>query len=246
MERAMMAEGSVSATRMVGYVRVSSEEQARSGLSLESQEQKIRAMAAVKGVDLVEIVTDAGESAKSLNRPGVKRIIDMVNSGEVAGVIVAKLDRLTRNVRDLADLVEMFNRTDAALVSVGETLDTGSAVGRMMMNVIATISQWEREVIAERTTDALRVKKLRGELTGNAPYGYRVINSEEMRDGKPVRILVEDDREQEIIALVHQARAGGMYLRQIAQALNDRGYVTRRGAPWRLQYLPNLLEEKAA
>ena len=85
----------------IGYVRVSTDRQAELGVSLEAQEAKIRAMATVQGADLAEVIVDGGESAKSLNRPGQQRLIAVVNAGTVEAVIVAKLDRLTRSVKDL-------------------------------------------------------------------------------------------------------------------------------------------------
>src|SRR6202035_6126825 len=83
-------------------------------------------------------------------------------------------DRLTRSVRDLADLLEVFQRKGVSLVSVAESLDTGSAAGRLVLNIMVSGSQWEREAIGERTRDAMRHKKSKLERVGNAPYGYRL------------------------------------------------------------------------
>jgi DNA invertase Pin-like site-specific DNA recombinase len=94
--------------------------------------------------ELAEIIVDA-ESAKNLGRPGIKRILDLVRGGGVDAVIVAKLDRLTRSVRNLADLLDLFQKKGVALVSVAEALDTGSAAGRLVLNIMVSVSQWERE-----------------------------------------------------------------------------------------------------
>ena len=134
--------------RAIGYIRVSTDKQADKGLSLDAQSEKIRAMAVVHGTELADVIVDAGESAKNLDRPGMERILDLVRGGEVDTVIVAKLDRLTRSVRDLADLLEVFQRKGVSLVSVAESLDTGSAAGRLVLNIMVTVSQWEREAIA--------------------------------------------------------------------------------------------------
>ena len=150
----------------VGYVRVSTEKQADVGISLEAQTEKIQAMAVVQGLELDEVIIDAGESAKSLSRPGMERLLQLVDSGAAETVIVAKLDRLTRSVKDLAELLEHFNRRGASLVSVAESLDTGSASGRLVLNIMTAVSQWEREAIGERTRDALRHKKAKGERVG--------------------------------------------------------------------------------
>ena len=116
--------------RTIGYVRVSTDRQAEKGISLEAQEAKIRAMATVQGADLIDVIVDGGESAKSLNRPGLQKLLEMVNKGEVEAIIIAKLDRLTRSVKDLCGLLELLEKRKVALVSVAESLDTGSAAGR--------------------------------------------------------------------------------------------------------------------
>ncbi len=102
---------------------------------------KIRAMAVVHSAELIEIVVDGGESAKSLNRPGMAKLLAMVDAGQVQTVIIAKLDRLTRSVKDLSTLLERFNRLSVTLVSVAESLDTGSAAGRLVLNIMAAVSQ---------------------------------------------------------------------------------------------------------
>src|SRR3954462_15830085 len=121
--------------RAVGYLRVSTEGQAERGISLDAQAEKIRAMATVQSAHLIDLIVDGGESGKSLQRPGIERLLEMVDRREVQVVIVAKLDRLTRSVRDLGDLLERFQRRGVSLVSVGESLDTGSAAGRLVLNV---------------------------------------------------------------------------------------------------------------
>jgi site-specific DNA recombinase len=109
----------------------------------------------VQAAELAEIVTDAGESAKSLDRPGMERLLALVDARAVDVVIIAKLDRLTRSARDLAELLERSKR-GVALVSVAESLDTGTAAGRLTLNIMVSVSQWEREAIGERTRDAMR------------------------------------------------------------------------------------------
>src|SRR5258707_8820832 len=120
----------------IGYVRVSTDKQADFGVSLEAQAEKVRAMAVVQGADLVDVIVDAGESAKSLNRPGMVRLMSLVESGAVDTVIIAKLDRLTRSAKDLAELLERFTPRGVSLVSVAESLDTGTAPGRLGLNII--------------------------------------------------------------------------------------------------------------
>lgn len=217
----------------IGYIRVSSKEQAESGLSLEAQESRIRAMATVKGVVLSEVISDQAESAKSLDRPGIQRILSLMNDGSVAGVIISKLDRLTRSVRDLGAIVDLLSVTGASIISCHETLDTSSASGRMILNITATIAQWEREVICERTQEALKQKLVRGEHAGNIAYGYRSSGE----DGR----AIPDEGEQVIISLIRAHSADGWSLSKIADWLNEQGYRTRRGTEWRVQYVHGIL-----
>src|ERR1700719_4490141 len=200
----------------IGYVRVSTDRQAEQGVSLEAQEAKIRAMATVQGAELLDVIVDGGESAKSLNRPGLQRLLDLINGGKVESVIVAKLDRLTRSVKDLCGLLELLEKRKVALVSVAESLDTGSAAGRLVITIMGAVSQWEREAIGERTRDALRHKRGNGGRVGNIAYGSRL-----SYDG----VHVEDDPgERVVLAEVRRLRDSGTTLRGIARELNQRAF----------------------
>lgn len=223
--------------KAIGYARVSTDKQADRGVSLDAQAEKIRAMAVVHGAELVDIIVDGGESAKSLNRPGIARLLTLVDAGEVDAVIIAKLDRLTRSVKDLCTLLERFTRRGVTLISVAESLDTGSAAGRLVLNIMTAVSQWEREAIGERTRDAMHHKRSKGERVGNIPYGCRLA-----ADG----VHVEDDPgEQEVVAEIRRLRGTGMPLRGIAAALNHRAYRTRRGTAWRLESVARILKPSA-
>jgi len=220
--------------RAIGYVRVSTDKQADRGVSLEAQQEKIRAMATVHSADLIDIVIDAGESAKHLDRPGMERVLAMVRAGAVDTVIVAKLDRLTRSVRDLADLLELFTRRGVSLVSVAESLDTGSASGRLVLNIMVSVSQWEREAIGERTRDAMRHKIRQGEWVGNAPYGYQLAADK--------RHVEPELQEQKVLGRIQRLRDAGRSLRQIAVVLNRSGVRTRSGSPWRFEYVARVVK----
>src|SRR5712692_4942156 len=174
--------------KALGYVRVSTD---RQGISLEAQAEKIRAMALVQGTELMDTIVES-ESAKSLNRPGMAKLLAAVDKGKVQAVIIAKLDRLTRSVKDLCELLERFERRGVALISVAESLDTSSAAGRLVINIMMAVSQWEREAIGERTRDALGHKRRQRERVGNIAFGYRLA---------PDGVHVEpDDAEQAAIA----------------------------------------------
>lgn len=215
--------------KAIGYVRVSTEKQADFGVSLEAQSAKVQAMAVVQGAELGEIIVDAGESAKSLNRPGMARLLALVDAGAIDTVIIAKLDRLTRSVADLAELLKRFERRGVSLVSVADSLDTRSAAGRLVLNIMVSVSQWEREAIGERTRDAMRHKRANGERVGTVPFGYRLA-----ADGSH---LEADPAEQGILFRIRGLRTAGYTTRRIAAQLNLEGFTTRRGTAWRFQYV---------
>jgi len=220
--------------RTIGYARVSTDRQADKGVSLEAQEAKIRAMATVQGAELIEMIVDGGESAKSLNRPGLQKLMSLVNGGKVDAVIVAKLDRLTRSVKDLCGLLELFEKRRVALISVAEALDTGSAAGRLVITIMGAVSQWEREAIGERTRDALRHKRAQGQRVGNIAFGYRLAADH--------RHLEPEPAEQAALSEIRDLRNQGHTLRGIAAALNSRGHRTRRGTDWRLESVARALK----
>src|SRR5262249_49409683 len=208
--------------RAIGYARVSTDKQVDRGVSLDAQQEKIRAMSVVHGAELLHILVDGGESAKSLNRPGMQRLLALVESRAVDAVIVAKLDRLTRSVKDLCSLLELFEKRGVALISVAESLDTGSAAGRLVITIMGAVSQWEREAIGERTRDAMRHKRSNGERVGNIAYGFRL--AEDRKQLEP------DPHEQAVLAAIRELRSNRCTLGGIAAELN-----ARAGAPAAVQ-----------
>lgn len=209
-------------TKTIAYLRVSTDKQADKGVSLEAQQDKAKAYASLYDLDLVEVIVDAGESAKTLERPGLQRALAMLKTGQADALLVVKLDRLTRSVVDLGKLIETyFAPGKAALMSVGEQIDTRSAAGRLVLNILASVSQWERETIGERTSAAMQHKQAKGEyIGGETPYGFDLVNGE----------LIEDEAEQEVIQKAKAYQAEGLSLRKIAAELDKQGIKTRRGS----------------
>lgn len=208
--------------KAIGYVRVSTDEQAKSGLGLEAQIAKIKAYAELFDIELTEIIMDEGISGKTLDREGLQRAIKILKDKKAEGMVIAKLDRLTRNVADLGTLVStVFDK--AELYSVSEQINTKNAAGRLVLNVLVSVAQWERETICERTKDALQAKKARGEKTGgNIPFGFDEVN------GK----LIRNEEEQSIINEIKNLKNKGLSLRKIAGILNEKGIVTKNGKAW--------------
>jgi site-specific DNA recombinase len=207
-------------TRVVAYLRVSTNEQADSGLGLAAQEDKVRAYAKLYDLDIVAIEVDAGISAKTMERPALLRCLSMLGHG-VDGILVAKLDRLTRSVQDLGKILhEYFVSSPYTLFSVGDQVDTRSASGRLVLNILASVSEWEREVIAERTKAALSVLKAAGKRAGAVPLGKRV-----REDGVLERCSVSC----EAINRAKLLRERDLSWSDIAADLNESGYRTQTG-----------------
>ena len=206
----------------IGYARVSTAGQAVNGDSIDDQRARIEAHANAQGLTLSEIITDGGFSASSLKRPGMARLLKLIRGRKVDTVVVLKLDRLTRSLRDLGDLIELFERTGVRLVSLSESIDTNTAAGRMMLNILGTVSQWQREYIAERTAEVLAYKRSKGQRTSRfAPYGFK-----ETPDGKG---WVKDRREQAGLKLMRQLRDADNSLRDVGTILYRKGYRGRKG-----------------
>jgi site-specific DNA recombinase len=226
--------------RAIGYIRVSTEEQATDGVSLAAQEAKVRAYASLYEIELVEVVIDAGQSAKSLDRPGLQHALTMLKTGKADGVIVAKLDRLTRSVADLATLLDGYfaEKAGRQLWSVADSIDTRTAAGRMVLNILMSVSQWEREAIGERTRDALQHKRSKGQRVGSVPFGFDL--------GDDGVNLIPNTREQEVLGLIRRLRGEGHSLREIANELNAQGITRKQGATkWDHQWVAKLLDRAA-
>lgn len=217
--------------KAIGYCRVSSEEQAREGVSLAAQEAKIRAYADLLDLELVGVIVDAGKSAKTMNRDGLQEIMRLVEAGEVQTVIVYKLDRLSRRVVDTLHLIERIEAAGAAFHSIQEKVDTKSAIGKFFLTITAAFAQMERDLISERTIECLSHKKAVGEHVGGVPYGHRV-------EG---RKLVISETGAAILTIARTMREQGATLQNIADTLNAQGVATQRSGKWHPCTVRNLL-----
>jgi site-specific DNA recombinase len=170
--------------KVIGYIRVSTEEQAVNGQSLDAQRAKLEAYAALYDLELVDIIVDAGVSAKSLEPARPAGCLAKLRRGEADGLVIAKLDRLTRSVGDWQALIDGYfgDKAGKQLFSVADSIDTRTAAGRLVLNVLLlSVPQWERETIAERTRDALQHKIGKGERCGKVRFGFALAD-----DGKTV------------------------------------------------------------
>jgi DNA invertase Pin-like site-specific DNA recombinase len=190
--------------RLIGYTRVSTQDQGENGASLAAQEAALR-VGAHGRYDLVDIISDTA-SGKSLDRPGFQSLLERIRSGEADGVVVAKLDRLSRSLIDFANLLERSRAEGWAIVALDLGIDTSSPSGELIANVMMAVAQWERRTIGERTKVVMAEKKRRGEKVG-----------------RPSAIPPE------LVRTIKAKAARGKGASAIARDLNEAGIPTARG-----------------
>jgi DNA invertase Pin-like site-specific DNA recombinase len=219
-DRVAMKDG--SGTRVIGYVRVSTEEQEASGAGLEAQRQAITAEATRRGWHLLRIDQDVASGAKA-DRLGLVAALDSIAAGEADGLIVMKLDRLSRSVSQFSALLERFRDEGWGLVILDIGCDTTTIMGEAMANVAAAFANAERRRIGERTREALAVKRAQGVRLGRPPMELDYVAER-----------------------AYALRQQGMTLREVARTFNSEGIPTSRGgAQWRASSVAAVLRRKA-
>jgi DNA invertase Pin-like site-specific DNA recombinase len=221
----------------VGYLRVSTEGQATDGISLDAQGAKVALWCEANGRHLVAVHQDAGLSgSRADNRPGLAQALDEVCRLKGA-LVVYSLSRLARSTKDALAMSERLERAGADLVSLSEKIDTTSAAGKMVFRLLAVLSEFERDQVAERTKAALQHLKAQGKLVGSVPVGYDLAN-----DGET---LVPSESEQATLDLIRRLRRRGASLRAIGMELQRRGVKTKTGNErWAPQVLKRLLDRE--
>src|SRR5262245_16291303 len=212
-------KGGLAPMRVLGYVRVSTSEQANSGAGLEAQRRAIIAECRRRGWQLVETLEDAGYSARDLRRPGIQEALKALEEAKASALVVAKLDRLSRSMLDFSKLMAKATQEHWALVALDVAVDTSTPSGEAMANMLATFSQFERRLISQRTKEALAVKKAEG-----------------VRLGRPSTMP------KAVVRRIQRQRARGDSLRKIADDLNRAGVPTAQGgARWYAATLRHVL-----
>ncbi len=220
----------------VGYIRVSTAEQAKTGVSLDAQESKIRGYAQLNDFILSKVIRDEGESGKDLNRAGIQELIWLVKDKKIDGIIVYKIDRLSRKVIDTLNLIEQFDKHGVAFHSITERIDTKTAAGRFFITILSALAQMERDLISERTKVALNYKRSQGGLAGGVPYGYRSSGKKEKS------ILIKDERENKTLEVILQAKKQGKSLNWISRELNKSGIPSRCNGKWYPQTVKSVIQ----
>ena len=223
----------------IGYVRVSTEQQATEGVSLEAQAARIRAYCELNDLDLAATYVDAGLSGKrSDNRPQLQAALDHATKAG-AVLVVYSLSRLARSTRDTLAIAERLEKGNADLASLSEKIDTTTAAGKMVFRMLAVLAEFERDQISERTTTAMKHKKRNGERVGKVPFGFDLA-----ADGVQ---LIPNAAEQAVLELVDQLHEAGESMRKIAAELTRRGIGTKEGnGEWSHGTIQRILNRKVA
>lgn len=232
-------------SRIFGYVRVSTDEQARHGVGLDVQRAKLSAYAQAMDLELVEVFSDEGASAKNLKRPGIQAALAALREGRADGLLITKLDRLTRSLMDLHHLVKQHfsEETGKSLVSMGESINTRTASGRMVLNLLGTVAEWERETIGERTREGLAFLKASGVKLGGCALGW---DHGPMIEEDQRRAIVENPAELALLHRIRKFRSSGLALQWIADEMNRLGEPTKRGGRWHASTIAYLCRDLAA
>ena len=217
------------------YVRVSTEEQATEGFSINAQKDKLTKYAEVNDWEVVDYYVDDGISGKNLTeRSEVTRLINDVKAKKIENVLVYKLDRLTRSVKDLIYLIELFDQYNCTFNSQTEKIDTSNAVGRMFVKIIGIFAEFERENLAERVTLGYEQKTKEGNYTNcNGVFGYDYL----IGKGK----LKVNTLEAKYVKKIYEWYLNGDSMLKIAKKLKDFDVPTKRGGHWNQSTVSSIL-----
>jgi len=219
------------------YIRVSTEEQAKEGFSLDAQKQVLTDYCEALDYEIYRYYVDDGYSGRNTRRPAYRQMMDDI--GDWDSILVLKMDRIHRNTRNFIEMMDKLNKKDKNFVSKNETLNTKTPTGRFVMQLIEGIAQLESEQIGERTRDGMRQK---AEMLGTSddekrtmgftpPFGYKIV------DGR----LTDVEEEQLIVSTIFSRYGAGETMDYICYSLNKDGTITRKGNPWNKYNLRNIL-----
>lgn len=216
-----------------GYIRVSTERQVE-GYSIEGQITQIEQYCQFNGYELVDIYADRGISGKSMNRPELQRMLNDAKNGKLDCVMVYKTNRLARNTSDLLTIVEELHRQNVEFFSLSERMEVKNSTGKLMLQILASFSEFERNTTLENIYTGQYQRALEGYYQGNLPLGYNNIP-----DNK--KELMINQHEANIVKYIFESYAKGHGYRKIANALNHKGYVTKKDNPFSISAVTYIL-----
>ena len=217
------------------YIRVSTEDQATEGFSINAQKEKLTKYLEANEWELYNIYIDDGISGKNLkDRPQIKKLIEEIKKKNINNVLVYKLDRLTRSLADLMNLIALFDEYECSLNSQTEKLDTSNAVGRMFLKIIGTFAEFERENLSERVSFGYEQKTREGGYTNvNGVYGYNYVVGKGTLEINPL--------ESEIVRDIYNMFLNGKAMMAIAKEFTEKKVSTKRGGSWSQSTIKSIL-----
>lgn len=229
--------------KAIGYIRVSTQEQANSGLSLESQRQRIEDYCKLRDLELVEILSDEGVSGgKNLaTRPGGAKVVEWVKTKTIGAVVITKLDRAFRRAADCLNTIEPWLRRGCTLHILdlgGNAIDTSTAAGKFMLTTLAAAAEMERGFISERTKAALDIMKQQGKIRSrHIPYGYE-------RDPKDPTRMRKCAVEQKLLKKIRKLADLGCGPYRISHMFNRKGIPSRCGEQWHREQVVRIMRRE--
>lgn len=215
------------------YARVSTEIQTN-GYSIQSQLNQLKEYCQFQGYEVVDEYTDRGISGKTTQRPELQRMLKDANDGKLDCIMVYKTNRLARNTSDLLTIVEELYKINVEFFSLTEKIEIASSTGKLMLQILASFSEFERNTIVENVYNGQRQRAIEGYYQGNLPLGY-----DKVPDSK--KELMINQHEANIVKYIFESYAKGHGYRKIANALNHKGYVTKKGKPFSISSITYII-----
>ncbi|MCD9063405.1 cassette chromosome recombinase CcrB [Staphylococcus saprophyticus] len=216
------------------YVRVSTEMQSAEGYSIDGQINQIKEYCNFHHFEVKDIYADRGISGKSMNRPALQRMLHDANKGHIDCVMVYKTNRLARNTSDLLKIVEDLHKQNVEFFSLSERMEVNTSSGKLMLQILASFSEFERNNIVENVVMGQTRRAQEGYYQGNLPLGY-----DKIPDSK--HELMINQHEANIVKYIFESYAKGHGYRKIANALNHKGYVTKKEKPFSIGSITYIL-----
>lgn len=218
--------------KLIGYVRVSSEISKIKGNSINNQINKVNDFCNLNDYELVDVLKDEGKSGMEFSkRDGYLDLINRCKTENINGVVVYCLSRLGRRMKDIIDVMEMFNKNDIEFYSVKENINNKDIMGKLMMNILMSFNEFEVDNIRERIIDVKRNNKENGLVYGKLMYGKD-------KDGK---LLIDNISEMKVVSYMKGLRSKGWSYFRISDRLNEKGIVSKSGGKWYGKSVSNVL-----
>jgi len=230
----MMSSQTIEASRSIAlYCRVSTDEQAREGVSLDEQQERLTSYCRAMGWSENPLVfVEDGYSAKNMDRPHLIKLIEKVKKGLISKVLVTKLDRMSRRLKHLLEIIDLFEEHKVSFISISESFDTNTPSGRLTLQVLGAVAEFERERIRERVFENMLHGANHGKWLTQSPYGYDLINKE----------LIINDEESKVVKRVFDLYLNnGLGFYSIAKKLNEEGIPSKQKKQWSIRSVKLML-----